>query len=88
LTGGSWTIYGNHMQKTTVYLDEATYRRLKQIARRGGRTPAEMVREAVAEYTVRHAPRRRPRSVGAFASRRSDLGRRAESLLAGFGTNR
>ncbi len=73
------------MQKTTVYLDEETYRRLKQIARGGGRAPAELVREAVAEYTVRHAPRRTARSVGAFASRRRDLGRRAEALLRGFG---
>ena len=49
---------------------------------------AEMLREAVAEYTVRHAPRRRPRSVGAFKSGRRDLGRRAEALLAGFGEQR
>ncbi len=76
------------MQKTTVYLDEETYRRLKQIARRHGRPPAEALREAVAEYTVRHAPRRRPRSIGAFKSGRRDLGRRAEALLAGFGDDR
>ena len=81
-------IYGNHMQKTTVYLDEAEYRRLKQLARARGRAPAEMVREAVAEYTARHAPRRQPRSIGAFKSRRRDLGRRAESLLDGFGEGR
>jgi predicted transcriptional regulator len=73
------------MQKTTVYLDEETYRRLKQIARGRGRAPASMVREAVAEYTVRHAPRRKARSVGAFKSGRRDLGQRAEALLAGLG---
>lgn len=76
------------MQKTTVYLDEESYRRLKQIASRRGRAPAEMVREAVAEYTVRHALRRKPRSVGAFRSGRGDIGRRAEALLEGFGTDR
>ena len=76
------------MQKTTVYMDEETYRRLKQLARLEGRAPAEMVREAVAEYTVRHAPRRRPRSIGAFRSGRRDLGRRAETLLTGFGKDR
>ena len=76
------------MQKTTVYLDEETYRRLKQLARLEGRAPAEMVREAVAEYTVRHAPRRKPRSIGAFRSGRRDLGRRADVLLKGFGTER
>ena len=76
------------MQKTTVYLDEETYRRLKQIARGRGRPPAEMVREAVAEYTVRHARRRKARSVGAFRSGRRDLGQRAEALLAGLGEER
>ena len=75
------------MQKTTVYMDEETYRRLKRLARLEGRAPAEMVREAVAEYTVRHAPRRKPRSVGAFRSGRRDLGRRAEALLTDFGTD-
>lgn len=76
------------MLKTTVYMEEETYRRLKQIARGRGRPPAEMVREAVAEYTARHAPRRKPRSVGAFRSGRHDLGQRAEALLAGLGEDR
>ena len=73
------------MQKTTVYLNEETYRRLKQIARGKRQTPAAMVREAVAEYTARHTPRLSPRSVGAFKSGRRDLGQRAEELLGGFG---
>jgi hypothetical protein len=76
------------MQKTTLYLDEETYRRLKQIARGRRRPPAVLVREAIAEYTARHAPRRTPRSVGAFKSGRRDLGQRAEALLAGFGEDR
>ena len=76
------------MQKTTVYMDEETYRRLKRLARARHRRPAEMVREAVAEYTARHTPRRKPRSVGAFKSGRRDLGQRAEELLRGFGEDR
>jgi predicted transcriptional regulator len=76
------------MQKTTVYLDADAYRRLKQLARKRGRAPAEMIREAVAEYTTRHAPRRKPRSIGAFKSGRGDLGSRAEELLTGFGHDR
>jgi predicted transcriptional regulator len=75
-------------QKTTVYLDAEDYRRLKQIARARKKVPAEMVREAVAEYTVRHAPRKAARSVGAFKSGRRDLGTRAEELLTGFGEER
>ncbi len=76
------------MQKTTVYLEPEAYRRLKQLARAQGRAPAEMVREAVAEYTARHAPKRKARSVGAFKSGRRDLGQRAEELLAGLGDER
>ena len=71
--------------KTTVYVDEEPYRRLKQIARARHQKTAQLVREAVAEYAVRHAPRRNPRSVGAFKSGRHDLGQRAEAFLAGFG---
>jgi hypothetical protein len=76
------------MEKTTVYLEAESYRRLKQLARRKGRPPAEMIREAVAEYTARHAPKKLPRSIGAFKSRRKDLGSRAEELLGGFGEDR
>ena len=76
------------MLKTTIYLDEEAYRRLKQLARARRRRPAEMVREAVAEYTARHAPRRKPRSVAAFKSGRHDLGQRAEELLGGLGKDR
>ncbi|HVL66159.1 MAG TPA: CopG family transcriptional regulator [Vicinamibacterales bacterium] len=73
------------VQKTTVYLDADDYRRLKSLARAQGRTPAELVREAVAEYTAREQPRRRPRSIGAGRSRTGDVAERAEELLAGLG---
>jgi len=76
------------MQKTTVYLDEDAYRRLKQLARARRRAPAAMVREAVVEYTVRHAPRRRLGCVGAVKSGRRNLGQQAELLLKGFGGDR
>ena len=75
-------------QKTTVYLDAADYARLKAIARGRGRPPAELVREAVSEYAARHAPKRRPKSLGMAASGRRDLGQRAEDLLAGMGRPR
>jgi hypothetical protein len=73
------------MEKTTVYLDGDDYRLLKRIARDRGVPPAALVREAVAEYGRRHAPRRRPASIGAFRSGRHDLSERAEKLLTGFG---
>lgn len=76
------------VQKTTVYLGADDYRRLKQIARARGCPPATLVREAIAEYAARHALRRTPKSVGAFASGRRDLSERAEQLLAGLGRAR
>jgi hypothetical protein len=73
------------MQKTTVYLDFAQYRALKRLAARDGRPPAELVREAVAEYAAKYGPRPRAKSVGAFSGTRHDLSERAEALLAGMG---
>jgi hypothetical protein len=71
-------------QKTTLYLEAGDYRRLKTLAGVKGVAPAQLVREAVAEYVARHEVRRRPRSIGRFASKRGDLSERAEELLAGL----
>lgn len=73
------------LTKTTLYLPEADYRRLKALARREGRATAELVREAVAEYARRRGGTRLPRSLGAGRSGRGDLSERAESLLEGMG---
>lgn len=73
------------MEKTTLYLDGGHYRKLKRIAARVGRSPAALVREAVAEYVSRHGAAPPPRSIGAFASGRGDVSDRAEELLEGFG---
>jgi len=72
-------------EKTTVYLDADDYRRLKGLGRKRGAPAAELVREAVAEYVVRHAPAAEPKSLGAFSSGRGDLSERAEALLDGMG---
>lgn len=91
LTGGTDAIYGCHMSrttKTTVYLAEADYRRLQDLARLEGRPAAELVREAVAEYARRRAPRIRPKSLGAGRGGRRDLSERAEDLLSGMGKRR
>lgn len=82
------TIYGYHMSeltKTTLYLPDADYRRLKALARKQGRKTAELVREAVAEYGRRHGGRRLPTSLGAGRSGRSDLSEKADKLLSGLG---
>lgn len=76
------------LAKTTVYLAEADYRRLKTLARRQSRTAAELVREAVTDYARRHAGPARPRSLGIGRSRRGDVAERAEELLRGLGRRR
>ncbi|TMA82011.1 MAG: ribbon-helix-helix protein, CopG family [Deltaproteobacteria bacterium] len=74
--------------KTTVYLDEADYERLKLIARRRRRPPAALLRDAVREYADRNEVRGGPRSVGAGHSGRRNLSERAEHLLKGMGRQR
>lgn len=75
-------------KKTTVYLDEALLRSLKQLARARGVSEAWIFGEAVTEYvaTSRKATGRRvPKSLG-FASGPGNLSARTDELLAaGFG---
>jgi predicted transcriptional regulator len=71
--------------KTTVYLDAADYRKLQRLAQREGRSAAELVREAVAEYAARRQPAAMPASLGAGRSGSGDLSERAEELLTGLG---
>lgn len=70
-------------KRTTVYLDEKDYRRLADIAAADGRATAELIREAIAEYVRRRAPRTTALSVGAGRSGRGGVG--ANALLDGFG---
>jgi hypothetical protein len=72
--------------RTTVYLDSNDYRRLKGLARAEGRTAAELVREAVSEYTRLRASPAVPESVGVGRSGRGDVAERAEDLLSGLGS--
>lgn len=73
--------------KTTVYLDETHYRRLKALADAEGRSAAELIRIAVAEYTERHASPELPTSLGMGRSGDPTFARRAEEHLKGFGAS-
>ncbi len=75
------------MKRTTLYVDDAAYRRLKRLGRLKGVPPAQLVREAVAQYLATQEIPRVPKSLGAFRSGRHDLSERAEELLTGFGTS-
>ena len=74
-----------YLEKTTVYLVESDYQRLKELARKHNRPAAELVREAVTEYVRCHSPQAKPKSLGAGKSGRSDLSEKAEELLDGIG---
>ena len=76
------------IMRTTVYLDAADYRRLKVLAGAEGRSTAELVRTAVAEYARRRTPRTLPGSLGAGQSGDGSLSERAEELLDGLGHDR
>ncbi len=71
--------------KTTVYLNAADYRKLKSLATDEGRSAAELVREAVAEYTARATERKWPRSFGMGDSGDPHFAERYEDYLDGFG---
>ena len=73
--------------RTTVYLDVADYRRMKALARAEGRTAAELIREAVAEYARRRSLAVGPRSIGAGRSGTGTVAERAEALLSGMGSD-
>lgn len=69
------------MQKTTVYLDPETAVALRNLAEREQRPQAELIREAVSEYTQRAQPPLPP-GTGKYRSGRTDISERAEELLA------
>jgi predicted transcriptional regulator len=73
--------------KTTVYLDASDYRRVKALAEAEGRSAADLIRAAVAEYARRHGKRRLPASLGAGRSGDGTLGEKAEDLLNGLGSS-
>lgn len=72
------------MHKTTVYLDDRVFRKLRSLAEATGRPQAVLIREALARYAASPA-KRPPRSIGLGRSGTRDLSDRAEDLLKGFG---
>lgn len=79
-------IYGNvwylsYMMKTTVYLDEADLARLKAMARRERRPPAELIRLAISRF-VENEVRELPKGAGAYHSGRSDVSASRKKIMS------
>jgi len=69
--------------KSTIYLPEALKRRVERLAKRTGRSEAEVIREALERLTGAEAPR--PRGA-LFESGDPNLSERVDELLKkGFG---
>lgn len=79
-TGTCHIWYRSPMHKTTVYLDEQTLVSLRQLAQSGGHSQAELIRNAVADFT-RRVGTPRPTGIGSYRSGRSDVSSKAEKLL-------
>jgi hypothetical protein len=69
------------MRRTTIYLDADQEVLIKLEMQRRGRTMADLVREALAQYLGQGAVEPPPGG-GAFASGRTDTAGRAEEALA------
>jgi len=69
--------------KMTIYFEESDYRRLKAISLELGRSPASLVRDAVAAFVRRRLRAKKVQSLGSGRSGRYDLSERAEELLKG-----
>ena len=71
------------MKRTTIFIDESLERRLKQKARREGKSVAQCVREAVAAYVAPPSGTRPlPSWVGMFSSGHTDTSERVDEILA------
>ena len=68
------------MVKTTVYLDSAVAISLRRLAERQRRSQAELIREALRNYT-RQARQPLPPGMGKYRSGQTDLSERTEEVL-------
>jgi hypothetical protein len=73
--------------KTTVYLEASDYRQIKALAAAEGRSAADLIRAAVAEYAKTRSQGALPTSLGAGRSGDGSLSERAEELLGGMGSD-
>lgn len=68
------------MEKTTLYLPADLQRALRHAAHASGRSQADVVREALAQYLSEHT-RPRPRSIGAIEGSADPPAREAKAWV-------
>ena len=72
------------MLRTTVYLDETTESELRILARKSGRSKAELMREALRSYVAKarsNVEAELPPGVGRYSSSRDDVSERVDVML-------
>jgi predicted transcriptional regulator len=75
------------MKKTSLYLDEVDLERLRRLARREGRSQAEIVRAALAAYEAQLTADRAFALSGAWEGDATSVADASEDeLLRGFGS--
>ena len=72
---------GASVVRTTVYLHQETALALRQLAAVQGRSQAELIRDALENYTKRTA-RPAPKGLGKYRSGEPDVARRAKDILS------
>ena len=80
--------YPTYMTKTSVYLPEQLKHELGLVARRRGRSEAELIREAIARLVAEEGQERPRPEPGLFTSDDPGLAGRVDEVLAGgFGAD-
>ena len=69
------------MVKTTVYIDNEVALALRQLSGVQGRSQAELIRDALANYT-KSVARPAPTGLGKYRSGEPDVAQRAKDILA------
>lgn len=72
---------GASVVRTTVYLHQETALALRQLAAVQGRSQAELIRDALENYTKRTV-RPAPKGLGKYRSGEPDVARRAKDILS------
>lgn len=69
------------MVRTTVYLSQETALALRQLAAVEGRSQAELIRQALENYT-KGSVRPAPKGIGKYRSGEPDVAQRAKEILS------